>query len=243
MTKIPFVFGIFLISFGCAHQYNLPANRFDSPEASGKLGSAKVELPGVQTGPQMVIKPDEGTSDGTDLIAFQLNPILGMRIGLSDRIDGNVRLQANGPLLFRFKFQAFGEPETSAKKGNFSASITSALGFTMVSQAAAISSETATPDKLNATLYSADVGLVAGYRFSPLFLLYGGAAYGYFSYSGSIKSGSSFSGNATMPAFFLGTQYNKAGLFLNVEVAKATASAGSKEAGSYYPGILIGLRL
>jgi hypothetical protein len=233
----------------CAHQYNLPANRFDGPESLGRPGAMQAEVAGFQTGNQLTINPSltDSSQPSSTLDNFQINYMLGFAVGVTDKIDAGIRLQPNGPLLFRGKIQLLGKPEPQSRPGDISATIVLTSGITLVSETDRSGSGTSLDLSARYTTYSGH--MILGGRLTPKLLLYVGGGFTGYGYSGSLQEAnggpksSDFSGGASQPGFFVGFRTSAEAVFFGAELTKTFVTAGSEEATGYYPGVVLGLKL
>ncbi|OFZ80937.1 MAG: hypothetical protein A2583_03565 [Bdellovibrionales bacterium RIFOXYD1_FULL_53_11] len=231
----------------CAHQYNLPANKFESPEVSGRRYKPQIELPVLQTGPQLLIKPNASASAAENstpkLTSFALNYALGFAAGLDERVDAGARIQPNGPVAFRGRYQFYGNPSATADPGNIAAALSAGSGISMVADTVG-----ANDSRMDTTAfyYKFDVGLSAGGRISRKLLIYLGGSFDYYGYGGSIKPlsgpGASFSGSAMQLALHGGLRFNYDAFFLHLEASKASTTSGKINNLMYYPGVVAGMQ-
>lgn len=235
----------------CASQFQMPANRFESPEARGKSGLAHVDALGLQGGYALGLSalPSAGAASDVNatLTSAPLSIFSGASIGIAKRAEAGFRFQTLGPLAIHGKYQFIGAPESEANDGNFSVAATLKFGFTLNSNSTVtgLSFQNA-----NTTFLNYDGGIVAGYRINPTSLVYGGATYTNASFSGMVvdsKSGatlSQYSGSGTQVSFHLGYQYDVADFYFKGELARGSAKLEKMEESltGYFPGVLVGLR-
>lgn len=236
----------------CASQFQMPANRFESPEVRGKTGLAHFDVLGVQGGyalglSSLPAKSNTQSDINATLDSAPLSLFSGATIGILKRAEAGFRFQTLGPLALHGKFQFIGNPESEANDGNFSVAAVATIGFTLNSSSNPSGSSF---QNANTSFLNYDGGLVTGYRFNPSSLIYLGATYSSASYSGSLTDSktnvtlSEYSGSATQLSFHLGYQYDIADLYFKVELARASATIPKLKDSltGFFPGILLGLR-
>ena len=217
---------VLLLVTGCTSgpiQVNFPMNRLESPEAEGKLLSGRVH------GGHRSVENDNLTAD------YAVNPVgqsaptfssvatrgYGAGIGLLDRLDFNLKENADAPTLYELKFQIIGATTEDAHKGNFSVSITGGYGEQGDSGSAnggpITVADNGTINLLGATagyqltskVY--DFGVVAGLRPIEDLLFYAGVSETIIHYSGSqtlyTQQIVPFSGSAKQILGHVGTIY------------------------------------
>lgn len=236
----------------CASQFQMPANRFESPEARGKTGFAHFDVLGVQGGYALGLSAYPSSSStqsdvNATLDSAPLSLFSGATIGILKRAEAGFRFQTLGPLALHGKYQFIGNPESEANDGNFSVAATLTFGFTLNSSSTVVGTSLR---NANTSYLNYDGGLISGYRFNPSHLIYGGATYSNASYSGSLTDSKSnatlsqYSGSGTQISFHLGYQYDVADLYFKLEVARASAKLPKMEESltGYFPGVSVGLR-
>ncbi|NUM88904.1 MAG: hypothetical protein HUU37_06855, partial [Bdellovibrionales bacterium] len=157
-----------LVLSSCSTVVRLPVNRFESPEAMGQPGAAKVELATQTTGDVTL------TNDPVRTAPNVANPTIGA--GRRVRLLGGYSvadifdLEYQPPIGFRGRVQLLGAPFKSAKSGNFS--LATSLGLLL--------SYNQEPDylesgpkvlSLNETMI--DFSVITGYRVADPLLVYG----------------------------------------------------------------------
>lgn len=235
----------------CASQFQMPANRFESPEVRGKSGLAHVDALGIQGGYALGLSalpaPGAASDVNATLTSAPLSLFSGATIGIKRRMEAGFRFQTLGPLALHGKYQFLGDPESEAKDGNFSIAAKVTVGFTLNSSSSLAGSSLT---NANTTFLNYDGGLIAGYRFNSVSLIYGGATFSNASYSGSVTNAKSnailsqYSGSGSQTSFHLGYQYDMADLYFKFELARASAKLPKMKESltGYFPGILVGLR-
>jgi hypothetical protein len=239
LRRHPLLAAVFMFFLtGCAHYY-LPASQLESPEAVGPDRVGRLELAGIQSGTDLMIKPTPGSPDPTtgavpdpSLSMTPANYVFGAWVSLNPKLDLGVRFSPFAPPVVRIKYQVYGEPESTAQVGNWSASLNGTGGFLFGSL-----------DGVGVTFYTATAAVIGGYRFAehhvaslaPFFNLAGISGVGTASGSGN-RLGAS-----------LGYQYDIESLLLRAELTWATGSvsqtAGSAKMGGFFPGALVGFKL
>lgn len=143
---------------GCAYVY-VPSTRLETPETVGRGRLGRLQVFGVQSGPNLVsaavTQATNATTGVTPAPVLQnavLQPFLNFEFGLEDEWDLGVRLQPYGPLSFRVRRQWVGLPEARAQKG-----LSVATSVTLGGLLGRVGSD-------SFFLYQADFGLPAGYR-------------------------------------------------------------------------------
>ena len=234
---------------GCAHYY-LPATHLETPEARGSAGIGRLELIGIQSGADLNAPPTMSTPDpeSTELSKPQLqssfaNFGFGFMAAVNDRIDIGVRMQPYAPLLFRFKYQVSGVPETSAKARDFSAAIAASTGLLLGSEV---------------TYFLGDLAVPLGYRAWDRHLFSLSPFLGFASLSGmQVPAASAQPGVKSLPAtalnptsastmqygISLGYQYSILGLMLRSELAYLKGSLAESQIGGLFLGSLVGFNL
>lgn len=164
------LFTLHLSLSGCATSVDVPLNRFESPEIQKHL-KIKVDA-GVQKQASAVL-----SSDFTYYPPNTTNPRLKTDheitgsggLGLFDQVEIGLRVPAE----ITIKYQPIGDRKSDAKAGNFSLALIAGWANQSRNQTGRtlFSSTTYTIDLKQS--YT-DFGLITGYRFSELLLLYGG---------------------------------------------------------------------
>src|SRR5471030_3125575 len=99
---------------------NFPSTRFESGEVPGHLVWRFASGGGTS---QSVVLTDDASSRpptiSEKLGGYIEYPIAKESLGLGDHFEMGLKYGFPGPLLAKVKFQAMGEPASTAKKGNF----------------------------------------------------------------------------------------------------------------------------
>ena len=237
---------------GCALTMNMHANRFQSPEVEGRLGEGYVDM-GIGGSNELVQTSDQ-TQNPPNLTSpyFQRSDreyYLGGGIGLTDRLNVELRNPFSDTGILEAKYQFLGEPHNAAKEGNFSFSAAGGVFYAAPSQsnADAFANVTATSSR---NIWTLDAALLAGYRFTEAVLLYASTSYTYNSYSGkidqtvaSVPKSYNFSGTAHQIGFNLGFEFSLGQCLIKVEEAYAIADAtqtNSTKTARAYTGVSLG---
>ena len=222
----------------------LSMNRLDSPEANGKLFAGRVHG-GHRSEHKITLTPDYGifliNSSKPDINSVSQWG-MGGGLGLLDRLDGDVKLEADTPAIVQLKYQLFGATRREAPKSGFSAAVTAGYGH----ESQGASGETFLGTQrgtysLKGSLY--DFSLILGYRFNEETLLYGGPAATFVEYQGDQalfgQASTHFGGHITHQLAHVGviytprqlieppkrtdgkTQYGGEGLFFQPEISLA----------------------
>jgi hypothetical protein len=247
--RAAFASGLLVLS-ACAHPIttHLTANRFDSPEAAGKLGAGDIHG-GFESGPLFTITPDSTVNppdfsragfSHTDLDGF-----LAGDLGLLDQLDVGLKLRFNNTTLGQIKYQFLGEPRLSAKEGNFSLAASFAGGGATHNSTNTEEFALGTPITATDTLTETDLdaAVIGGYRLQDVLLIYGGPFWTRRSYSGNISQTGGATGtypfNGIIQQFGMnvGLQANFNRGIARVEGAGSRASQSSSGA-NYWSGYL-----
>lgn len=250
---------------GCAH-YVLPANRLETPEARGTsiLDSTQTDQHdprlsrpfgrvegGMLMGIDLIEEPYQGAADAVTGVVPkpEAQPAtiaaLGFVAGLSDRIDLGIRVTSHAPFSFRFKYQLSGEPELTAKAGNFSTAI-------VVSPGILIGTYSGGAAPTSTMYFSGDISFIAGYRIwnRHLFSLAPFITFG--SLSGvpetaadAVHTGRTSPSSASFSQYGagLGYQYSLETLFLRGEATYTLGAIGQTQLNGIHFGALLGLAL
>lgn len=231
-----------IVQSGCAHYY-WPASRLDSPEVIGKSESgghvAQLELLGIQSGTDLLTPsetqssdPETGETPDPALAKSMINYAFGTMIAVTPELEAGLKITPYAPLLTRVKYQLTGEPESKAQAGNLSASAAGSLGLLL-----------ARFDGETATFYTGNAALIGGYRFAKNHLA---SLAPFVSFAGLSGVGEA-SGNGFRFGGSLGYQYIAEALSWRLELTWASGSfsqaSGSKQAGGFFPGMVMGLKL
>lgn len=252
MKSYVFILSLVLILSGCAITVNIPVNRFDSPETTGKLGRVKVAASGggtdeVTLTPDYTATPPNTTSPYLDTGVFAR--VTG-GVGLLDNLDVELRNFSE----FWAKYEIFGDSRLNAQAGNFALAVTVGAGY---GQNSSTNSNTIRnlQGNVSQSEYWGDAALVLGYRLSPMFLFYGGpfarstrysgsytltpgtfASDGSFTASGPTPAATSFSGNVTSTGGNLGVELGSTLYQIRIEAAYANENSGTMNNGRLQVG-------
>jgi hypothetical protein len=248
--------GILVLVSGCAlpvHTRTV-ANRFDSPEASGRLGKGHAEG-GFDGGQDFFISSD-ATQTPPDLShpAFgrsDFDAVTSAGVGLLDRLDVDLKLHLNSDLIFQAKYQLLGDTELNAKAGNFSMAFTAGVGGHSDKDSTAdvdfstsgSSSHITSSYDMSSTDY--EFAAILGYRLNESVLIYTSPYFARRLYSGTIYQTSSsyaFSGTLNHWGECLGVGLAASHFQMKVEYAADYASSmGIKRFGGFV-GAIFGFR-
>ena len=245
-----FVLAVFVIvAPACAIKTNIPANRFQSPEARGETwhGSVHLALHGAteitlvsdySRQPPITTAPEV---DRGGLIT------LGVDLGLLERLDLSVQTPIDAPITVGAKYQLLGTPEEEAAAGNISLAVTGSIGVhgeTGESKNAMTSVDS--KYEMDAALF--DTALIMGYRLDEYVLFYGGPFIAAYSANGEITQPASsstkfkFEGSGSQYGANLGVRFHFGGFLLMVEEAWVNASYETQKQVGFYTGILGGFK-
>lgn len=175
LTIILFGFLAVLLTSGCAVTVSLPITHFDTPETIGESVRFKADTAYVAS--DEVVLTNDYTLTGpsvTNPVSIGWTPYVrfGGGMSLNDRFD----LELKSLKALQGKFQFIGTPRSRAEKDNFSLAVTGLLGFdNQSSTSSGFSNNNTYQVKHNAV--PLQLGLIAGYRFDKLFLMYVGGFY------------------------------------------------------------------
>ncbi len=171
-----------------------------SPEAQGGLGHGGMELR-LQSSKRDKLDFFDDTTDNAIDRADAPYALAGMgEIGFFKRLDLFVIPSlVLSPTIFGLKYQFIGDPRMEAKKGNFSTSLMIGYG-----QQGAKETDNGdlddilndNVDELEVNTRHEDIGLVAGYRWSELFLHYANVIYVHEKVDGKVTTDSGTLTNA-----------------------------------------------
>jgi hypothetical protein len=223
---------------GCAHYY-LPASQLESPETVGPDRIGRLELVGIQSGTDLLTAPTKQAADPTTgtvsdpvLSSSLINYAFGVTLAVTPVLDVGIKLEPFAPLLARAKYQFIGDPESKAHVGNLSLSASGSGGLLL-----------ARYNANGVTFYSFNAAVIGGYRLFEHHLF---SLAPFFNLAG-ISGIDPASGSATLYGASLGYQYDAEALILRGELTWASGSvsqsAGSANAGGFFPGLLIGFKL
>ena len=229
------IFSVFVT--GCALTLNLHANRFQSPEAEGQVGSGHVNFAGIHGANELVIVPNTtATPPSTQSPRFArmaANYTHTGAVGLAPRLDLELRNPLSDTGNLGLKYQLIGDPWAIAKKGNFSLSVAGGLYYANPSNRDEdlITHRAAKSDR---TLWTYDAAVILGYRAGDNLLIYGGSAITQVIYEGSIDqtlppstsvSHYTFGGRAQQLGFHVGVRWEIGRGHILIEEAYAIAKA------------------
>lgn len=229
---------------GCAVTVDVPTNRFDSPETTGKLGRLKLEADfggsnSVVLTPDITAKAPDTAHPTFDTTKF-LDVMAG--VGLMDKLDVDVR--TDGGLAFEVKYQFLGAPRMTAKAGNFALAATLMGGGSTYNQD---SSGLVGAGHVDQSAYFADAALVAGYRVLDPVLIYGGPFIRDTKFSGSYTQSSSigapstsagnYSGDVMSTGANIGVELGLPLVQFKLEGAYSNAKSGSVNTGRFFGGL------
>jgi hypothetical protein len=231
------LFSLVLLS-GCAHYY-LPASQLETPESVGPERIGRIELLGIQSGTDLIATPQQqapdpvtGTKPDPALETAPVNYVFGAWVAINPKLDLGIRFAPEAPVLARAKYQLYGEPESTARAGNWSASVSGSGGALL-----------STYNGSGVTFYEAIGSLIGGWRFGDHHVA---SLAPFFCYSGLSGVGIA-SGSGSRFRASLGYQYDVESLLLRAELTWASGSfaqqTGSANAGGIFPGAVLGLKL
>lgn len=208
----------------------MPVNHFDTPEAIGETGRAKLDIgyvganEVVLTNNYLVTAPSISHPEAINRGDYVR---LGGGIGVIDSLD--VELKSLSAI--QAKFQFIGEPRKKTKEGNFAVAATVLGGFDYY----AASSPSVAGYTVSIKHYDVPVeaGLIAGYRIWDPLLVYVGGYGRYVSTWGTHKPSSSsvetqYSGNVTGYGGNFGVEFGYAGFQISGEVGYGKVKAGDR---------------
>jgi len=186
------------VFFGCANlQTTLPTTRFESSEVPGHL-HARFTV-GAGTAEDITITNDASLRPVVfnEYITQSAELLAKASLGLGERFEISVKGALPSSILTKGKFQFVGDPAANAKEGNFSITITAGIGDSYLGKSGD-QNGTFGPGGYNWSAYVGtviyDVGLIAGYRPSDRFIIYGGPFFSAYSLYGSINQAQSDNG-------------------------------------------------
>jgi hypothetical protein len=227
---------------GCAHYY-WPGNQLESPEAIGPaIDGGKVahlEILSIQSGTDLVAQPEKQATDPKTGVAP--DPVLSTSfpeyafsaaIAVHPRLDVGVRIAPFAPVQLKAKYQLSGEPESKARAGDWSAALAGYGGLLL-----------GTYNSAGVTFYTGGASVIGGFRFAQSHLA---ILSPYLSFAGLSGVGDA-SGSGLRYGASVGYQYDAESLLLKLELTWASGSftqqAGSTQAGGFFPGATLGLKL
>jgi hypothetical protein len=228
---------------GCAHYY-WPASQLETPEAignnwgdPGRLG--RLEIAAIQSGTDLLepaseqgSDPETGvTPDPTLAMSFPTYAF-GVNVGVMPELDVGIRAAPFAPVLGRVKYQMYGDPELKAAAGNLSVSAAASVGLLL-----------ATYSGESVTFYQGTGTVIGGYRFAKNHV----ASLAPFVGMAGISGVGDASGSGFRFGGSLGYQYDAEALIWRMELTWASGSvsqaSGSAQAGGFFPGIILGVKL
>ncbi len=129
IEKNSYLILLLLLFFSCAKiKVNTPSSRFISPEANGNLLDGSVRL-SASSGTEAALDFD---NDKTDNPLELRNNVTGLGfdldLGVIENLDFIIKASANAPAVYTVKYQLFGNPRSTAQKGNHSLALTAGYG-------------------------------------------------------------------------------------------------------------------
>ncbi len=261
MKRILGVLLVVAFAQGCTIAVNNSMMRFDSPEASGKLGKGYVGLgfggsrDTVLVSNTVTTPPSKNVSHSPNFYHFPF--IQG--IGLAERLDLEIRapftllssnsvgLFANYPYLLRGKFQFIGKTRAEEPESGFSLAAVLGAGWNSVGGSGSGTSSVSVAT--SASLLAGDAGLVAGYRVAPWFMPYMAASYSVLWVTGTLaQTVSSTTTNYALnesvhqTGLNLGLQFDVKAFFTKVEGGANFAVSSSVISWLPTLGVMIGVQ-
>ncbi len=248
------ILGVLAIALpGCSSiEMKMPANRFDSPEASGKTFKGHVDPVTIQGANHLTIVNDytrvPPVTDSPQLSRSEVNYQFGAGMGLIDRLDMDVKIPASGPALIGLKYQLLGDTAAEAKPENISLAVTAAAGYGGDSgDSKQLLGNVASQFTMQE--WSFDTAVIAGFRTMPWMLIFGGPFYTTYSVSGDITQpagGSTnfhFAGIGNQLGLSGGAEFELKHILLKSSVSVAHANYNNANPiTSVYGGFLFGIR-
>lgn len=236
---------------GCAVVAKLPMNRFESPEATGRLLGAEGQV-GYQGRNEVVltnntaVKGPSFTDPSVETPSHRL--MAEGAVGLLERLDVNLTLPA---ARLGAKYQLLGSPHDKADKGNTSIAVSAGVGFSHDDD----SSPTLAPNSLasSQSTYQLDetqwdFALVGGWRAGSDVLIYGGpftvldnARTTYTPFTGGVVQNQS--GTIKSYGVNIGLQGSIEKVFFRVEGAGTKTKLGNANIGRATYGAFVGVYL
>lgn len=234
---------------GCGIHYQLPANRFDSPEAQGRAFAGHA-APLVISRTHEVVVADNYTlqpPDTSSRIAEPSFPLgFGVGLGVARAVDVELRKVAGGSTMAAVKVQLVGEPETDAKAGNVAvAFVGGAGGGQRGGSGENVFSGVRSSWEMTSRVW--EVAVVGGYRINSYSLVYGGPSYTDVAIDGAVTQpeGSAtkyrFEGTGRQAAFDLGVQLKWRSLELKADLAVARIAYADDAKTTLSAGVLAGI--
>ena len=232
----------------CAISTNMPTNRFDSPEAVGKLGNVRVS-PGAYQASHDLILTDDYTLSAPNANHPQIKRsdylyTISAGIGLTKKLELGLKSPWGSPSRFQLKYQIFGVPKHQASKGDFSMAITSAIGFSENSDDS--KDLVGQRYKYEMDLSVFDGSFLMGYRLIDSILMYAGPFYTRYLFDGTWEEvgqrTKDFSGHANNYGANVGFQFDLSSVFsLKTEGGWAKSVSGSTAYDAYHGGVQVEL--
>lgn len=235
---------------GCSSiSMKIPANRFDSPEVRGQPLKGFVDGVTLQGSTEAILVKDftavPPTTNVQELGRSDLDYMIGGGLGVHERFDIIAKLPNDSPFQLGAKFQALGEPELSAKKGNFSLGITltGAIGSDSGNGKQVFGNNPETHYELNMSGF--DTSVVTGYRIHDQLMFYGGPAFTYLYGSGEVTQPAgtanvyTFSGTSRQFAINIGVQADFGAFSFKLSEAWANAQFAGKHRDDFYTGFQV----
>ena len=242
---------ILFLFTGCAISTTQYANRFDTPEATGRSFEGHLGG-GLEGGNQLTIVPDVTASppDTTPSWGRADNIFnLGAGMGILPRLDADLKLAGNSPLLAQLKYQILGDTMLDADEGNLSLAVTAGVASGSNSSTGGSTFGGLTYNyQMSETFY--DFAAILGYRFTAAALLYGGPFFTTHSYSVTLTQ----TQNGTTSIFPISSSFNQRGANLGFRVNASRAyfmlegawasatTAASNTSSAFYGGVVGGFR-
>ena len=184
-----YLLSVLAIGLGCAScahiDYNMPINRFDTPETKGHFFGGEIALD-YKTSQKItlaeaydpVLIPLHGVVDSTATIRDSRTLSTRSQLGLFSHLDAYARGTSDGPTTYGLKFQFVGEGEDKASNG-FKAALSAGYGTMSENGEQTIDKSWGTPKTTVRDTYKTDldvtvkeVSLIFGQRFDKNFLAY-----------------------------------------------------------------------
>ncbi|HUP56116.1 MAG TPA: hypothetical protein VM598_01600 [Bdellovibrionota bacterium] len=227
---------------GCVILFNMPANRFVSPESQEDFGHGHVDL-GVGGSEQVVLSPNSETvfanTTSPAMIRANAQSRFAAEFGVIERLDVSLRgsFASNEPAFIEGKYQLIGPSRQKADAGDFSLAGTLAYGgFNGTGD------PSDTPAIYKIRVGAIDTALIGGFRAAKPVLIYGGYFYTLFLYSGdqtlTSTAAQSFDGDAHRSGLNLGVELGEDAFRVKLEIAQSWATAEQGSASRPYFGVV-----
>ena len=220
------------------------ANRFDSPEASGKRWKGHVEG-GVEGGPDFYMTPD-----ATAVPVNLANPyfersdwdgFISGGLGITDRMDIDIKTRFNSDSIIQAKYQFLGDTRINAKEGSFSLAGTIGFGGSTTANASLGDDSLAV---YSLTSFEYELAVIGGYRFNDHGLIYTSPYVIRRNFSGTISqsngSSTDFADNLDVWGECVGVQVEVKKFTMKFEYSGAFSSASGATNFGSYGGIALG---